>query len=307
MITYYFRTVKDSSLKTLEQPRSGVWVHAEAPTSAEWEFLQDEFQLDADIVEDAQDFFEVPRLERSAGVTYFFTRYPYQDKMEDSDTAPLVGVVGESFVMTIALRPVPALKPLIEGKETVVTTQKAKLFIQIMHALTTAYNNELIRLRKAVQKDRIRLRKIGPREIERLVIYETRLNSMVDALLPTNTGLQQVTKGGYMNLYSEDIDIMEDLVIDNSQVVNSAGSILKTIQNIRSSIEAIMTSRLNNSLSILTVLTILLTVPLVVTSLYGMNVDLPLQSDPAAFSIIVAFNIILVIILTFVFRRKQWF
>ena len=61
-----------------------------------------------------------------------------------------------------------------------------------MDMITHAYDLELVRLRKAVQKDRTRLRKIGPREIERLVQYENKLNNMVDALIPTNMWLQQV-------------------------------------------------------------------------------------------------------------------
>lgn len=307
MITYYFRTIKDEALKEVESVRTGVWVHAVAPTIEEIAKLIKDFSLDGDIIEDAQDFFEVPRLERSQGAAYFFTRYPFTDQKEGTDTAPLLIVMGESFVLTLALREVLPFKHLIDGTEMVVTTQKAKLFIQIMDAITHAFDTESMRLRKAVQKDRVRLRKIGPREIERLVSYETRLNTMVDALSPTNTWLQQVPKGNYMQLFSEDIEMMEDLVIANNQVVNSARSILKTIQNIRSSIEAIMTSRLNNSLRILTVLTILLTVPMVVASLYGMNVTLPFQHSPYAFMGIILTSVTIIATAFAIFKKNDWF
>jgi magnesium transporter len=130
---------------------------------------------------------------------------------------------------------------------------------------------------------------------------------MVDALIPTNTWLQQVPKGNYMQLYADDIEMMEDLVIANSQVVNSARSILKTIQNIRGGVEAIMTSRLNNSLSILTVLTILLTVPLVIASFYGMNIDLPFQDSKYAFAGIIAANVFILALLGYIFNKKNWF
>ena len=100
---------------------------------------------------------------------------------------------------------------------------------------------------------------------------------------------------------------MEDLVIANSQVVNSARSILKTIQNIRGGVEAIMTSRLNNSLSILTVLTILLTVPLVIASLYGMNIDLPFQDSQYAFIGIIIANVVILSVLGYIFKQKNWF
>jgi len=189
----------------------------------------------------------------------------------------------------------------------VVTTQKAKFFILMVEALTQAYDSELIKLRKAVQKERVRLTKIGMKGIERLVQYESRLNSMVDALVPTNAWLQQVPKGNYMQLFADDIDDMEDIIIANNQVVNQARSILKTIQNMRGGIEAIMTSRLNNSLSILTVLTILLTVPLVIASFYGMNITLPLQQSPFAFFYILAANGVILAILIWFFQKKGWF
>ncbi|MFM2340033.1 MAG: hypothetical protein RLZZ360_669 [Candidatus Parcubacteria bacterium] len=307
MITYYFRTIKDTELKQLDAVRTGVWVHAESPTPEEMKKLQADFGLDADIMEDAEDFFEVPRLEKSDGGTYFFTRYPYREIKEDSETAPLLIIMGESFVLTVALRPVPFLERFFSGKEAVVTTQKAKFFILMVEALTNSYDSELIKLRKAVQKERVRLTKIGMKGIERLVQYESRLNSMVDALVPTNAWLQQVPKGNYMQLFSDDIDDMEDIIIANNQVVNQARSILKTIQNMRGGIEAIMTSRLNNSLSILTVLTILLTVPLVIASLYGMNIKLPLQDSPYAFVYILGANAVVLAVLSWFFQKKGWF
>jgi magnesium transporter len=307
MITYYFRTVKDEALKTVDTIRTGVWVHAVAPTADEIAQLIKDFSLDEDIIEDAQDFYEVPRLERSEGANYFFTRYPYNEQKEDSETAPLLIVMGESFVLTVSLHEVPAFQKILDGKVAVVTTQKAKLFIQMMDVITASYDLELVRLRKTVQKDRARLRKIGPKEIERLVKYENKLNNMVDSLVPTNVWLQQVPKGNYMQLYADDIEMMEDLVIDNSQVVNSARSILKTIQNIRGGVEAIMTSRLNNSLSILTVLTILLTVPLVIASFYGMNIDLPFQDSQFTFAGIIAANFGILALLGYIFHKKNWF
>lgn len=307
MITYYFRTIKDTELKTLTESRTGVWVHVVSPTAEEVATLISQFNLDEDIIEDAQDFFEVPRMERSMGATYFFTRYPFIDGKEGSDTAPLLIVMGDSFVLTMALREVSVFKKLIDGTAPVVTTQKTKLLILMMTALTATYGSELIKLRKAVHRDRVKLRQIGTREIEQLVQYESRLNGMVGALIPTNTWLQTVTKGNFIQLYNEDVTELEDLIIDNSQVVESAKSVLKTIQNIRAGFEAIMSARLNNALRILTVLTILLTVPLVVASLYGMNVDLPLQENTLAFILIILFNLVAVGLLAVLFKKKQWF
>jgi magnesium transporter len=307
MITHYFRTVKDEALKEVSEPRTGVWTHVVNPSDADVAQLVKAYSLDEDILNDAKDFYEVPRMEKSGGATYFFTRYPLNDQTQDNTTAPILIVMGESFVVTVATKEVSLFKKLISGEEVLVTTQKAKLFIQIMNIITNSFDKELLRLRKSVHKDRVRLQSIGTKEIERLVNYETTLNSMVDALIPTNTWLHQVTTGSFMQLYKEDVETMEDLVIANSQVVNSARSVLKTIQNIRSASEAIMTSRLNNALRILTVLTILLTVPLVLASLYGMNVPLPFQEGQYTFYFIILLNFVILGILAVVFKKNDWF
>lgn len=307
MITHYFKTLKDTELKVIDTPRNGVWTHVVEPTDVEMEKLVSDFALDDAILEDARDFFEVPRLERSGGVTYFFTRYPYDDKDETIDTAPLLMVMGESFVITIAVREVPHFKQFISGQVGINTTQKAKFFLQIMDVITKAYEKDLTRLRRAVHRDRNKLQKIGPREIERLVGYENELNNMVAAVVPTNTWLNQVATGNYMQMYNEDVELMEDLVIANSQLVDSARQVLKTIQNVRGASEAIMTSTLNSSIRTLTVLTILLTIPTIVSSLYGMNVPLPLSNNPLAFWLVSVVILILVVVTVLIFKKKDWF
>ncbi|HMO77649.1 MAG TPA: magnesium transporter CorA family protein [Candidatus Paceibacterota bacterium] len=307
MLTYYFRNKKDEALQEITEPCPGMWAHAVNPSEADVKQLITYCYLDEDIIEDAKDFYEVPRMEKSKGTTYFFTRYPFRDQSEDNTTAPLLIIMGESFVVTIAVREIPLFKKIISGEAEIYTTEKAKLFIHIMDVITQSFDRELLQLRKAVHKDRVRLQSIGMREIERLVQYETALNSTIDALIPTNTWLQQVTSGNYMQLFQEDLETMQDLVIANGQVVNSARSVLKTIQNIRGASEAIMTSRLNNALRILTVLTILLTVPLVISSLYGMNVDLPFQESNYTFYFILLINLAILTILAVVFRKNKWF
>lgn len=304
MITHYFRTIKDTELKEIDEIRAGVWTHAVAPSEDEFKELITLYALDDAIIADAQDYFEVPRMERAGGVTYFFTRYPFEGK--NQDTAPLLIAVGESFILTIALEEVPQFKAFFDGSIDMYTTQKAKSFIQIMDSITRSYQKVLVRFRKSVQRDRTRLRRIGARDIERLVDYEDALNEIIAALIPINTTLQQVTGGNYMQLYNEDIELMQDLAIANSQLIDSARSVLKTIQNIRSAMESILTNRLNFSIRTLTILTILLTIPTIVASLYGMNVPLPFSHNPYAFWFVLGFIVIAVATVLILFKRFKW-
>lgn len=306
MITHYFKTLKDTELKEVDTVRTGVWTHVVAPTEEEFQSIVGDYGLDESIVSDVRDFFEVPRMEKSGSATYFFTRYPFDEKDEDIDTAPLLIVMGESFVMTVSMREVPQFKAFIAGKLDVHTTQKARFFIQIMDTITQSYDYELTRLRKSVQSNRQKLRRIGNREIERLVNYEHELNDMIAAVVPTNAWLQQVTSGNYMQLFKDDVELMEDLMIANSQLIDSARSVLKTIQNIRSATESIMANNLNRTIQTLTILTIILTIPTIIASLYGMNVPLPLATNPLAFWMILAIIAIAVTTVILLFKKGRW-
>ena len=306
MINYYFRTIKDDSLKEIEGLRNGVWVHVVSPTDEELSFLADKLSLDEAILEDAQDFFEVPRLERSGGMAYFFTRYPFNEQKEDTDTAPLLVVMGETFVMTVAQREVPQFDTFIKGNEVVYTTQKTKLFINLMEEITVSFERHLVRLRRAVHKDRAKLRRIGNKEIVQFVNYEHKLNDMVSAVLPTNVALQQIMNGSYIQVFEDDKELFEDLRIDNAQVVESARTLLKTIQNVRSASEAILTNNLNTRIKTLTVLTILLTIPTIISSMYGMNVPLPLGDEPYAFLFVIGLVVLVVGIVVWYFKKNEW-
>ena len=306
MITHYFKTVQEMELKVVDSIKAGVWTHVVDPTDAEVEQIANEYALDATVLEDARDFFEVPRMERKGGVTYFFTRYPFDEKVEDSGTAPLLIVMGESFLLTFSVREVPQFQDFITATETFATTQNAKFFIQIMNSITFSYEKELVRFRKLVQRDRARLRRLGSRQIERLVDFENDLNDMISALVPTNIWLQQVTAGNYMQLFNEDVELMNDLMIANSQLVDSARSVLKTIQNIRTATEAILTNKLNTTIRTLTILTIILTIPTIVASLFGMNVAIPFASNPHAFWFVIGFIAVVVSGVVLLFKKNKW-
>lgn len=306
MITYYFRTVKDDKLQVYDTVRAGVWVHVERPTDEELAQLEKEFNLDHSILTDAQDFFEVPRFERSSGGSYFFIRYPFDDTAEDVDTAPMLIVMGESFVLTLAQREVPFLAPFFDGTTEIFTTQKAKFFLQIMSALVSHYERDLVRMRRAVAKSRVRLRTIRTQDVERLVQYEQTLNDTLSALIPTATWLEQVSKGNYLQLFAEDVELYQDLMIANQQAVDSAKTILKTIQNIRSAYEVLLSNTLNLTIRRLTALTILLTVPTIVASLFGMNVTIPLGTHPHAFWLVVVLILAVVGLVWHAFVRNRW-
>jgi len=111
---------------------------------------------------------------------------------------------------------------------------------------------------------------------------------------------------GHLELYEDDRDLVEDIQLENQQIVESAKANLKTIQNIRSSYTAIVTNNLNGVIKLLTSLTIILTIPTILGSLYGMNVPLPFSESPHAFSTIALVAAVAMGAAAFFFSRRNW-
>src|SRR3982750_2062661 len=99
MITYYHSTARERALAKLDEPKAGSWCHAVAPTDKELDDLAEKFKLDRDILEDALDIYEAPRIEVSDGNTYIFTRYCFPEGVEIA-TEPLLIIYNESSIIT---------------------------------------------------------------------------------------------------------------------------------------------------------------------------------------------------------------
>jgi magnesium transporter len=306
MITYRFRSVKDDTLEVISEARPGVWIDVTSPTEGEIATLSRDFGLDVSILTDALDYFEVPRFERSGTASYFFTRYLLDDEPGHADTAPILFVIGESFVCTLTISETPFLARFRSGEHVVITTQKTKIFLEFMKTIADEYQIELTKIRRNVNRARTELRKIRNRNIERLVEYENALNDIANAIVPTNAWLTQVLTGNYLQLFTEDRALVEDLTIANNQLRDSATSILKASQNIRSAYESILTNNLNTTIRMLAAFTVILTIPMTISSLYGMNVSLPLSGSPYAFTLILSVIFVSMLATWYYFSQKRW-
>ena len=305
MITYYFRSKKEDVLEVREDIRPGTWVHAENPTQEELDTLAGELGLDRGLLGDAVDFYEVPRFEDENEVAYFYTRFPHESNGEIG-TAPMLFAVTPTAVVTVSRQHPAFLNGYIEGKALLYTTQRTKLFLQLVQAVNSSYRRTLVTIRKNVQKSRVNLRNIKNADIVRLVSFETTLNDFLAALTPTHTALRTVLSQGHLELFDDDRDLVEDIQLENQQIVESAKANLKTIQNIRSSYTAIVTNNLNSVIKLLTSLTIILTIPTVLGSLYGMNVPLPFAESPFAFFGIVLAAVLVMGVAALLFSKRDW-
>jgi magnesium transporter len=304
MITYLRSTHHQPAIKQRDTLLPGSWIRCEKPTEAELATLI-ELGLDADILSDTLDPHEVPRVEQEGKWTYFITRLPDTDDDFNDFTTPILFALGEEHIVTVSRDSLGRLwQPFIDKTQTS-TTQKTKFFMLMVDAIARQYQTRVASINRQMRAATSDVTNLRPRDIGIFVEYERKLNDYLDALIPTNTALEKLLGGKLIRLYEDDRDLVEDLSIDLEQLSGRCKSLLRTITNVRDSYRAVMDTRLNETIRILTVITLALTIPTMMAGLYGMNVDLPGQANPMMFWVVVGISVLASASLSFYFMKKR--
>ncbi len=307
MIKYYYKSVRSAAVKELNEPQPGTWVHAEAPTEKEIAELAKQLNLELGHLEDAVDEDEMPRLEREGDQSYIFVRFPYKTDDGEMDTAPLLIVFDAEHVLTVSPIHLPAADDLVKARHGFATTQRAKLILLILSHISDQYDVFISQTSRSIKVIRSRLRGKGitNHDLIDFVTIEDELNEFHSSLQPTNATLRRLLAGRQLQLFEEDQNIVEDLLLNNEQSIEAIRSNLKSIANIREAYSAISANNLNRTLTILTVATILIALPNVVFGMYGMNVRLPYEHAKWAFEAIVSLNVFIIALVIFIVRKKR--
>ena len=306
MIKYFYKSLRSEHVQELDAYKPGSWVYAEAPSQHELDDLVKKFSLTAGHLEDALDEDEMPRLEKEGDQSYIFVRFAYKTLDGDLETAPLLFVFSNDLVITVSQVRLPALDAFISGKVSYATTQRAKLILLILQQVVEQYDGFISRTSKQIKLIRSRLRghEISNQDFIDFVMIEDELNEFLSSLMPTNATLRRLLLGRYMPLFAEDQDIVEDLLLNNEQSIEACNSNMQSIIHIREAYTSISSNNLNRTIKILTAATVIIAVPNLFYSMYGMNVPLPGQHEPWMYWLLNSFLLTLVIS-GIVFARKK--
>ncbi|HET7301889.1 MAG TPA: magnesium transporter CorA family protein [Candidatus Saccharimonadales bacterium] len=307
MIKYFYKSLRSQDMRELTDYQRGSWVYVETPNEEEIEELVKKFDLEQGHLEDALDVDEMPRLEREGDHSYIFVRFAYKNEEEELVTAPLLFIFGKDILITVSAVRLPSLDAFLQNKIDFATTQRAKLVLQILQQMGENYDVFISRTSKQIKLIRSRLRghEISSQDFIDFVLIEDELNEFLSSLMPTNATLRRLLLGRYMPLFDEDQDIVEDLLLNNEQSIEACNSNLKSINNIREAYSSISSHNLNNTMKLLTALTVVLTLPNVIYGMYGMNVSLPFQHTHWIYFALLGFTFGVIGIMYLVARRNR--
>lgn len=307
MYKIFYRNLRDEVMKELDDFKTGSWIHMEQPTQKEVDLIVDQFDLDPLVVADAMDIYEVPRIEKDDDITYYFTRYAlYTPDLQQIKTVPLLIMIGKTFLITLSSEKVPIIDLFEKEKIDFRTTQKTKLLVQLLLTINAEYETIIKKLSKQIKQQSADFEKITNSKIYKFVNLENTLDDILFGLHPTGTALNKLLKGRYVALYEDDKELIEDLVQSNEQLIKVCNSNIKRVINTRDAHYNIMSNNLNKIMKLLTAVTVILTIPTMISGIFGMNVPLPMMDNPFAFLIIISVTLTFSFGVLFVFLKQDW-
>lgn len=305
MIKYYHQSKEKKELTQQDEFIADSWICVESPKDEEIVSLVEKFSLEEGHLRDALDPYEVPRLEVEDGTVYMFTRVPVQ-KDKQTTTVPLLIILGKDFVLSVSCEKLDLYESIIRRKRDISSHYRVNFFLHLILAATDSYGKHLKNIARTVRMALPRIDRIKNKDIVKFVEYEQVLNDFLSALVPTAASLRTLLKGRTIMLEEHDEDLTEDLFLETEQLIETSRSTQKNIVNIRNAYSTIMTQELNRVMKVLTALTIIFTVPTMISSFYGMNVQLPLGNQPWAYAVILAITFVFVLALIGLFIRNKW-
>lgn len=302
----FFKDIKKEKIERIDSLRDGCWINIENATVEDLEYVARITNLQFVDIDDALDLYELPRIEREGENVIIFIRDTQEQDKEDIYTTPLTVIINKKFIITISPVKNKTIKSIIDGDFSFSTTQKSKFLIHLLLLISKNFTKGIKSIKNNVLNQKKELKKIKGIDIVKLIESEEILNQYISALAPMNIVIEAVAKGGYVRLYSYDDDLLEDMTISIRQSVDNCTISVKSIKNLRDSYQAIFTNNLNNTIRLLTSLTVILTVPTIIGSLFGMNVQFPFVDSGNAFFYIILLIIVISSVFFYIFKAREW-
>jgi magnesium transporter len=305
MLKIYFKKAKDEDIQELPEVRDGCWIHVDEATTSDLEELARLTGIDYADLLDCLDKYEIPRIERSNHNLLIFTRYP-TDQEVGLYTSTLTLILANHYFITVCPHRSLLVKNFLSQKNKFSTLQGTKVLILMLMKINQEFTGQIRRVRYNVLSAEKEMVHVESDDITALTKNEEVLNQYLSSLVPTRSVLEGIHSGRYTSLYEKEQVLIEDCLNSIRQSEELCSIVLKSIRSLRDAYQIIFANNLHKTIKLLTSLTIILSIPTMIASVYGMNVDLPLAKNTFAFGIVMTFTAILSVFGLYIFRKKGW-
>lgn len=315
-----FLTDCEGKLTILNEPQAGCWINMLDPTAEEIDYISSAVNAEKDFITAALDEEERPRIESEDGSTLVVTDIPVVEPTTESSyrflysTMPMGIVVCKECVITVCLKKSQLIKDFLDNRvKTFATFKKNRFLLQLMYRNATYYLQYLRQIDKISNNIENDLHKsMKNKELILLLSLEKSLVYFSTSLKSNEIVLEKMLRYNYDNIsikkYPDDEDLLEDVIIENKQAIEMANIYSNILSGTMDAFASIISNNLNIVMKLLASITIVMSIPAIVSGFFGMNVaNIPFAHISSAFYIICGATVLICGIVAWILYKKKMF
>lgn len=271
----------DGRLCEIEAVETGSWIYVINPTETEISELEEDMHIERDYIRAALDEEEPSRIESDDGVTLIVVDYPVADTVENNpertlqySTTPMGIIITSTNVITVSAKENPIVDDITKGVvKGVLPHFKTRFVLTILLRIAARYLQYLRQIDKLSNYVEGTLHKsMQNKGLLQLHGLEKSLVYFSTSLKSNETILNKLMRGRFLKLYEEDQDLLDDVIIEVRQAMEMTTIYTNIIKSTMDTTASIISNNLNIVMKRMTTLTIIIAVPTIVFSFYGMNI-----------------------------------
>ena len=309
----YFKNINQQTI-TIDKPEMGVWVNVLPPLKQE-EFseLSDALEIPIDFLTDSLDIDERSRFEEDDNVKLIVIKTPTENNsFNESDayyiTIPICIILTHNQIVTVNSFENPAIKKFLNTFQNRHPDKKNMMVLKIFEKVVQNFMEHLKEINHRRNTFEQKLYDASKNEhLLELMRIQKSLVYFVTALRSNELLFMKIQRSNFLALTEEEKEFLDDLIVDNSQGLEMANIYSNILSSTLDAFAGIIANNQNQVLKRLSVITIVLTFPVLVASIYGMNVPIPYQDSALAFYMPVGLSLVISLFIGWFFLRKKIF
>ncbi len=308
MLRIYKTNAKTKNTEKLKKMVIDSWIDLVSPSVAEIDKVVEKTKIDKDLILKMLDEDELPRVEQSGNATLIVIDTPSIDDGVYMTNPLGIIITDNNYVITIAPKKIFVLNEFRKDKvKDFRTAKKTRFLIQILLKTASLYLKILRQVDKEIdKKEEVLKRNTKNEDLIKLLDIEKTLVYFITSLKANDLVLEKLSKGNVLPLYEGDLDLLEDAVIENKQAIEMSGIYKDILSSISNTYGTIISNNLNIAMKFLAGITIVLSIPTMISSFLGMNIPLgTLETDPNSIILVTIVSIFLSIIIAILLKKKN--
>jgi len=293
--------------------KRGNWIDMINPTESEIFEVCRNLNIEQEFIKYSLDYEEKARidLEEDDGTILFIIDVPIIEKENDVEiyTTMPVGVifVRDEYVITVSLKENDIIKKMerIVGKK-VITYKKSQFLFQLFYENSSAFLNLLKEINKKTEHIERTLKKdLKNEDLLKMLNLEKALVYITTSLKSDEVVMEKTLRGKIIKLYEEDEDLLEDAIVENKQAIEMSKIYSDILNETMDMYASIISNNINDIMKFLTSITIILAIPTLVASLWGMNVPVPFQNYQYGFPVLLAVSFVVTLTVMIWLKKRN--